>query len=122
MRRLSLLVIGLAVTALIGWAVPRWLVGDGVEEFRSDPERHSMAAEAHDLTLRLQESPIERLFIPGVRVVRVEREPGHCEAGEPGASEPMADFTATVRLYSWFGIPAGEVRVSCGGWRWERMG
>ena len=79
------------------------------------PVEAAVAQQSYEATWALNTHTLGRLLYPGVRVVRVWRDPGHCAPNEPGGGEPAADYRAEVRAFSWFGIPGPTVEVTCGG-------
>jgi hypothetical protein len=115
---LGLALLGLALLglALLGFAIPRWLIATGVARYADDPLATAVAEAAYAAVWALNDNPLGRLALPGARVTRVWREPGHCPPGEPGGREPAADYRAEVQPYGWFGIPGPRVEVTCGGW------
>lgn len=115
-------VAGIVLTLLlVGWSIPRFLIRDGVDRFAGDPVTHAVAEGALSGAWQLQDSPFARLVTPAARVVEVWRDPGHCPGSEPGGREAHAGYRASVRLYTFFGLPAGTIHVTCGGWHWSRF-
>ena len=102
----------------LGLAVPRYVIGDGIERYRGDPLRRTVAARAYEGAWLLNESSIGRFLLPVARVEAVELEPGSCSGGAGRAGEGTADYTAHVRFYTLFALPGPSVRVTCGGWDW----
>jgi len=47
----------------------------------------------------------------------IERRPGTCDTPVPGAfpSADLYDYQLRLRTYTFFGLPAGSVRFTCGG-------
>lgn len=117
-RRAALL--ALPALLAVGYAVPRWLIPSGVGRWDADPPAAAAARAALAAVWTLNDNPLGRLLVPGARVTRVWRDPGHCPPGDPGGREPTADWRAEARTYAWFGIPGPVVAVSCGGWAAER--
>jgi hypothetical protein len=109
------LVAALPLLLLAGYAVPRWLIPSGVERWRADPLAAAVARDAYAAVWALNDNPLGRLLVPGARVTRVWRDPGHCPPGEPGGREPTADWRAEARTHGWFGVPGPTVEVTCGG-------
>ena len=106
---------------LIGWSIPKFLIRDGVDRFAGDPATHAVAEDALFGAWQLQDNPFARLLTPAARVVAVWADPGHCPIAEPGGQEAHAGYRARVRLYTLFGVPAGTIHVTCGGWQWSRF-
>lgn len=115
--RAALVLLALAGVAL-GLAVPRYAIGDGIERYRGDPLRRTVAVRAYEGAWLLNGSSIGRFLLPVARVEAVELEPGSCARGVDGAGEGTADYTARVRFYTVFALPGPSVRVTCGGWTW----
>lgn len=112
--RLRWIVSALLVLLLCaGAAVPFWLVSNGVDEYSGDARY--VARQAYRAAWEWNDNPIGRALTPAARVQKVWRDPGHC-IGQPGAHTPYADWRAEVRYVTYFGIPAGKINVTCGGW------
>jgi hypothetical protein len=116
LRRVRIWALGLPVIAVVGFAIPRWLVPDGLSRFRHDAHAWTVAVAAYQAAWMLNDNPIGRVLLPAARVEEVRHEPGSCPKGEPGSDGAMSQYTARVRFHSWFGIPGPSVRVTCGGW------
>ncbi len=115
--RTSLIVLTLFVALpAVGLAVAKWSIEDGTDSFRSDPIEHEVARRAYSMAWVHRDNPIQRLLSPAGRVVAVTQAPGHC-ASKPGLLNDRAirEYTALVRFYTFFGYPAGDVYLSCGG-------
>jgi hypothetical protein len=115
-RRPYLVAAGILLLGLIGFAIPRWLIRTGVARFAGDPLAAAVARATYDAVWALNDNPLGRLALPGARVLRVWRDPGHCPPGEPGGREPTAAYRGEAQTYGWFGIPGPRVAVTCGGW------
>ena len=109
-----------AILGLAWFLVPFWLISSGVARFERNPDLAigRVAAAAYEAAWMRNDNPIGRMLMPAARVRRVWRDPGHCAPSEPGGREPYADYRAEVRFYTYFGIPAKVVHVTCGGWAW----
>lgn len=129
--------VGVTAVAVLGIAVALLIVDDGTDRFRSDPLAYSVANEALRMSRVHRDHPLQRLLTPAARVVAVTRLVGHCNnraqdlvqpagSAQPGfpalAQFPdppreigVHEYTALVRFYTAFGIPAGDVYLTCGG-------
>lgn len=109
-----LLMIGVAwkvVVFTLGAAVPRWMVGDGVAHL--PPGVRGYAQHAQALALPLWNLPIERLgLVRATRVLRVDTVRAATPA-DSAAGASCGHLQATVRAYTYFGIPYGEARMLC---------
>ena len=99
------------VVLTLGAAVPRWVVGDGIEHLPLNLQPYAIAAQA---TARPRwDLPIERLgVIRAQRVVRVDTLRA-TTAADSLAGASCGNLQATVRAYTYFAIPYGEVRTLC---------
>ena len=88
--------------------------GDGVNDYRDDPLAYATAVDAYRSAGILLDNPLSRLVVRARRVTRVWRDPGHCR--DPRPSEAQGEYRATVRTYTWLGLPATEIDARCGGW------
>jgi len=88
--------------------------GDGVERYQRDPLAYATAAEAYQNAGMLLDNPAVRALLRSRRVTRVWRDPGHCTMIRP--QEAQSQYRATVRTYTWFGLPGPAVDAECGGW------
>jgi hypothetical protein len=109
-------IVSLVAFLSIGYAIPRWLISSGLDHYVNDPAAFAVARMARADFYSLNATPIGQLLLPGSRIVRVWREPGHCAPSEPGGTEQNAQWRADVRTHGWFGIPVGTIHVRCGGW------
>jgi hypothetical protein len=116
-RRLVVLGIAMKVLGVAGMLIPRFLIHDGVDNFRDDPLAYATATDAYKGAQQMNHR-VGKLLLPGARVRRVWREPGHCTA--TSANGPQADYRAEVRMYTWFGIPGPVVQARCGGAHYAR--
>ena len=108
-----LLIFALIALAMLGHFATKAVVNDGVEDF-DVPEVQEFAQDAVTGAWFLIDNPIQRIYIPAVRVTAVERIPGHCS--DPTIPRgPRRDYRAEVRTYTLFAIPAGRLEVTCGG-------
>ena len=105
--------VGVAALLLVALLSPARR-GDGVERYRSDPFAYATAVEAYRNAGMLLDHPGTRLFVRARRVTRVWRDPGHCTQIRP--NEVQSQYRATVRTYTWFGLPGPAVDAECGGW------
>lgn len=93
------------VVFTLGAAVPRWVIGDGVEHIPAAMQAY--ANEARATALALWDGPIERrTLVRLVRVVSVDSAGGQAPSRCGGKS-------ARVRAYTFFAIPYSEVRTVC---------
>lgn len=107
------------VVLTLGAAVPRWVIGDGLDlvPFAS----RAYAQQAKITALSLWDHPLERLgIVQALRVMRVDSAaapaPGGASIGARGAVSKAASCkgrTATVRAYTYFAIPYSEARTVC---------
>jgi hypothetical protein len=88
--------------------------GSGVDQYRDDPLAHATAADAYESARILLSHPFSRLVVRARRVTRVWRDPGHCRDIQP--NEAQAQYRATVRTYTWVGLPGRTIDAQCGGW------
>ena len=99
------------VVFTLGAAVPRWMVGDGIAHLPRGVQGYAQSAQA--LALPLWDMPIERLgLVRAMRVVRVDTVRAHT-AADSIAGASCGNLQATVRAYTYFGIPYGEARTLC---------
>lgn len=104
------------VVFTLGAAMPRWMVGDGIAHLPHGVQRYARSAQALALplwNLPIWNVPIERFgLVRAVRVLRVEtvrvQTPTDSVAGAS-----CGNLQATVRAYTYFGIPYGEARTLC---------
>ena len=121
MTRARRIAVAIGVTALVllvlGVLSPARR-GDGLERYESDPLAYAVAAHAYRNAGILLDHPATRLFVRARRVTRVWREPGHCTQIRPNEAE--SQYRATVRTYTWLGLPGPAIEAECGGWyvRW----
>ena len=122
-RRVRLWIVLAAVS--IGWkvlvltlgaAVPRWVIGDGLDLV--PPDARAYAQQAKVTALGLWSHPIERLgIVQAIRVVRIDSVPSQSALTSKGAAaSPTAHCngrSATVRAYTYFAIPYSEARTAC---------
>ena len=83
------------------------LVRDGLGRFAGEARgaaEHALSAAPS----RCADEPGYRILRRWFRVVAVELAPGSCW------DEPVRDYRATLRTYTVFAIPTGEVTVHCG--------
>lgn len=107
--------LALVGSVTVGHAVTRAVAGRGYDA-GADAAAATVAREAHQLTYAMLDHPVQRLFIPGWRVVDVRLEPGRCT--EPLGEPALRDYVADVRLYTFFALPYRTVAVTCGGAVW----
>ena len=110
-RRDLLIIGGLTVAALTA----PLLVPDGVDRLPPGSVEREVASRAYPGAWTLNDNPVGRVLLPGVRVTRVWPEPGHCGASEQAAEGRARDYRAEVRLHSLFAIPGPVVQIRCGG-------
>jgi hypothetical protein len=120
MRSFVLLAVGALAFCAIGILVTMAMVPDGLDRYREDPTRLHLGLRALEAARRLNDVPAARLLLPAVRLEEVELVHGSCPVGAAGTSGLAAgDYTARVRAYTWFRIPARTVHVWCGGAGYE---
>lgn len=108
----------------LGAAVPRWVIGDGLD--RVPEGSRAFARQAKVTALSLWNHPIERLgLVQALRVIRVDSAaPRVTTTSSGGDVQPSAlrgaapagscnGRSATVRAYTYFAIPYSEVRTTC---------
>lgn len=84
----------------LGAAVPRWVIGDGLDLVPVGSR--AFAQQAKVTALSLWDHPLERLgLVQALRVMRVDST-ARCSGG-----------AATVRAYTYFAIPYSEARTVC---------
>lgn len=99
------------VVFTLGAAVPRWMVGDGIAHL--PPAEQPYATTAQMVAGPLWNLPIERLgLVRALRVVRVDTAHGLSPA-DSATGAACGNLQATVRAYTFFGIPYGEARTLC---------
>jgi hypothetical protein len=118
MWRTFALALALVGIPTLGLLVTETTVPDGLARYEGDRERLSVARAALHGAIQLNDAPVARLLYPAARVESVEHELGSCPADEPGIDQHLADYTARVRIFTWFRIPAKTVEVWCGGGRY----
>lgn len=99
--------LGVLLTA--GYTSTKLLVSNGLDRLMGE-ER---AAAQHALLwagIGCLDNPIERVLTPKIRVADVKLEPGYC----PVNARRVRHYQAVIRSYTFFGIPAGTISVSCG--------
>jgi hypothetical protein len=113
-RRLVILGVAMKVLGLAGLLIPRYLIRNGVEDYRDDPLAYATATDAYQGAHSMHRK-LGAIVLPGARVRRVWRDLAHCRS-RPKPDGPQADYRAEVRMYTWFGIPGPIVQAQCGGW------
>ena len=118
----------LVVLLLSGVYLPSWIIGDGVEDFEGS-ERRAASAALYLVTTLYGYSSIDVLeyvgppLVIGWHVEGVEKCPPLPRGEEPrknGYRAWTGGRSARIGAYTLFGIPRGEVEVTCGGRReWE---
>lgn len=115
-------VIALASLALIfvllgaGHYITRAAIDDGRDAFASHPQESAVAQSAVTVVRHVRGHPVVRFVLPAVQVVEVRRAPGNCVQYPTDADIPNLEYEASVRLYTFFAIPVGTHRSTCGGW------
>lgn len=98
------------VVLTLGAAVPRWLIGDGLDGVPHTSRAY--AAQAKVAALSLWDHPLERLgLVQALRVV-VDGDDGHAAPVRP-PRVGCAGRSATVRAYTYFAIPYSQARMVC---------
>jgi hypothetical protein len=102
---LALISVGWKLTVLtLGAAMPRWLIGDGLEHIPISLQPYALEARA--TAISLWNRPIERSTL--VRLVRV------LSVDSTGADRlRCGGKSARVRAYTFFAIPYSEVSTVC---------
>jgi hypothetical protein len=110
-----------------GLGLPMWLIDNGVEDFgnRGDPERRGAARAFFYVATYYGESFLDYgdyigpPLVLGWRVEDVEGCPPLPSGEEPEEDgyRAYAGVSAEIGAYTLFGIPRGEVEVTCGGRR-----
>lgn len=108
----------------LGAAVPRWVIGDGLDLVPVGSR--AFAQQAKVTALSLWDHPLERLgLVQALRVIRVDSvTPRLTTAASDGDVQPGAAArtsgtarcngrSATVRAYTYFAIPYSEARTVC---------
>jgi hypothetical protein len=92
----------------LGAAVPRWVIGDGLDLVPA--EGRFYAQQAKVTALSLWNHPLERLgIVQALRVIRVDRVPAASALATKGCQGRLV----TVRAYTYFAIPYSEARTTC---------
>lgn len=95
------------VVLTLGAAIPRWVVGDGVQHLPSEQRVHGRLAMAS--AAELWNAPLERwgMMVRALRVVSVNStaRPKTRECPQP---------VVRVRAYTYFAIPYSEAVLTCG--------
>lgn len=101
----------------VGAGIPLAMIPDGTGVWPDGRPERAAAQVAAGTAWDDLSGPFQRLFYLHGRVVDVAPVPFHCPADpfRPGWSPSREDLVATVRLYTWFGIPAGRRFAACGG-------
>ncbi len=117
----------LAVLLLVGALLPPWLIGGGVGDFEGRERRMASRAFFYVTTLYGYSSLdvyeyVGPPLVLGWHVENVKECPPlpHGEEPREDGYRAYAGGSAVIGAYTLFGIPRGEVEVSCGGRReWE---
>ncbi len=105
------------VVLTLGSAVPRWVIGDGLDLIPADSRAY--AQEAKLTAMALWDHPLERLgIVRAIRVTRVDSVaiPPADSASAKLAGAPRAECrnrSATVVAYTYFAIPYSQARTAC---------
>ena len=101
---------GVALATLaIGFLTARARASDDVPDGAPTDLAHELHATARGICLA---HPVAQLMIPATRLRSVTSDPAHC----PGTgSNPNMRYRASVQSFTFFGIPAGQYDVRCGG-------
>lgn len=105
------------VVLTLGSAVPRWVIGDGLDHIPAASRAY--AEEAKLTAMSLWDHPLERLgIVRAVRVTRVDSValPQTTSDSTPGGVAPRAECSgrsATVVAYTYFAIPYSQARTAC---------
>jgi hypothetical protein len=110
---LLLLLLGAGGLTVVGHAVARRTIDDGIEQFGADPVAYAVAKQAHAMAWLAYVDHPDRLLVAAVRVVEVAHRPGHCQ---DRSGDPTRDYVARVRFHTFFGLPFGDIHLTCGGW------
>lgn len=122
MRSFVLLAVGTLAFCAIGILVPMATVPDGLDRYREDPTRLHVGLRALGAARRLNDAPAARLLLPAVKLEEIELVHGSCPVGVAGTSGLAAgEYTARVRTYTWFRIPARAIHLWCGGAGYEPL-
>ena len=98
---------------MVAYAIPIFLMNDGVDRWADEPAEYRTAVNALQITHLACEVTNFRPLLPRVRVINVESAPGSCR---DAAAEPdLVNYVGYVRLHTLFGIPTGTLRATCGG-------
>lgn len=123
---------------VIGLTFAAMTTSDGIEGFGEEPIEHYVAERAYSMAWNTRDNPIQRILSPAARVVLVKRMPGHCtspknsswsprsaadssmrwaleRAPEPPFEDTDREYISQVRFFTFFGYPAGDIYVTCGG-------
>ncbi|OGC51592.1 hypothetical protein A2982_01270 [candidate division WWE3 bacterium RIFCSPLOWO2_01_FULL_39_13] len=114
----SIPIILLVTFIVLGYILPPKLISDGAEQFNNEEWKFAKYA-LNESGLMLGGS-LEPLFITAYKVTTVKKisnEPRKCGLWPSGEEDAYiyGDYQATVRLYSYYGIPYGELAIKCQG-------
>lgn len=105
------------VVLTLGSAVPRWVIGSGVDHIPLASRAY--AEEAKITALSLWNHPLERLgIVRAVRVTRVDsvtspEADGKTTVRSGAAAQECRARSATVVAYTYFAIPYSQARTAC---------
>lgn len=103
------------IVLTLGAAVPRWVIGDGMDLIPVGARVYAEQAKVTAATL--WDHPLERLgLVQALRVMRVDTLATRTDttAVSAGSATPScAERVVTVRAYTYFAIPYSEARTIC---------
>lgn len=112
-RRIWLILAGISIgwkvlVLTLGAAVPRWVVGDGLDLVPTEARLYAQQAKV--TALGLWNHPLERLgVVRALRVMKVDSVASGAAQGAKGCQGKRV----TVRAYTFFAIPYSEARTTC---------
>ena len=110
---LALIALGRAV---VGFGSTKVFVREKTRSHAAKPQDAEAATSLHWIARQVcLRHPIYRMLYPSTRLETLTYEPVRCPRAAVGTPEPNASYTAVVKVYTWFVIPARTLHVSCGG-------
>ena len=96
-------------TLALGFLTARARASDDVPDGASIEAGRELHATARGICLA---HPVAQLMIPATRLRSVTSDPAHCPST---GSNPNMRYRASVQSFTFFGIPAGQYEIRCGG-------
>ena len=104
------------VFIFFGNFAPRYIIFDGINQYTGEDKRFASYA-LHESGLFVGGS-LEPFFLTQMRVTNVVANPTdkkECDSWPPGDENAkiIGEYKAKIELFTYFGIPYGELAVSC---------